>query len=177
LVDAAGLGRSISWWLRLTAVPGVGEMLHSRSIVTVNGLAKRLFEMSERIERWVLTTLHRARNDHVAHAAIVKVAREGAGLRGLKARVYELPRLGRIQAPMLVVWGGRDRVFLVDHAREVARRFSKITVEVFSGGGHWPHMEAPRGSTPWWSASWVLESTRSAQTRHGLISWRRHLSY
>ena len=143
LVAAAGLGRSISWWLRLTAVPGVGELLHSRSIVTVNGLAKRLFEMLERIERRVLTALHRARTGHMAHEAIVKVAREGAGLRGLKDRVYELPRLGRVQAPVLVVWGGRDRVFPVEHAREVARRFPKITVDVFPYAGHWPHMEAP----------------------------------
>jgi len=44
---------------------------------------------------------------------------------------------------MLVVWGGRDCIFPVDYAREVARRFPKITVEVFSDVGHWPHMEAP----------------------------------
>ena len=143
LVDSAGLGRSMAWWLRLTAIPGVGELLHIRSIVSVKGLAKRLFEAPERIERRLLSALHRARTDQVAHAAMVKVAREGAGLRGLRDGVYELPRLGDVAAPVLVVWGERDRVFPVEHARDIARRFPAVRVEVLPGVGHWPHMEAP----------------------------------
>ncbi len=143
LVDSAGLGRSIAWWLRLTAVPGIGELLHSRSIVTVKGLAKRLFEAPERMERRLLSALHRVRTQQVANEAMVQVARNGAGLRGLRDGAYELPRLGDVAAPVLVVWGERDRVFPVEHARDIARRFPSVRVEVLPGVGHWPQMEAP----------------------------------
>ncbi len=142
LVDSAGLGRSMALFLRLTALPGVGELLHHLyGAVSVRALAKRLFAAPERIEQRMLEALHRARTAQVARDALVKVARVGAGLRGLKDRAYELPYLGDVAAPVLVVWGERDRVFPVDHARDVAQRFPHIAVEIFPNAGHWPHME------------------------------------
>ena len=142
LVDAAGLGRSMAWFLRLTALPGIGEALyHIYGSVSVRSLAKRLFAAPERIERRLLERLHKARTAQAARDALVKVARVGAGLRGLKDRAYDLPYLGDVAAPVLVVWGERDRVFPVDHARELARRFPHIPVEIFPDAGHWPHME------------------------------------
>ena len=142
LVDSAGLGRSMAWFLRITALPGLGEALHSMGgMVSARSLAKRLFAAPERIERRLLERLHKARTAQAARDALVKVARVGAGLRGLKDRAYDLPYLGDVAAPVLVVWGEHDKVFSADHAREVAERYPDIPVEIFPNAGHWPHME------------------------------------
>ena len=150
LVDAAGLGRSIPWWLRLTAVPGVGELLHSRSIVTINGLAKRLFEMPERIERRVLTALHRARTDHVAHEAIVK----------WRERARDFEGSGTVSTSCPAWAGSRLRCWW---SGAVATAFSPWTTPerwhgAFPRSGSKSSLKSatgrtwrrPRGSTPWW---------------------------
>jgi hypothetical protein len=49
--------------------------------------------------------------------------------------VTALPRPGRIQAPMLVLGGERDRVFTVAEVRRTARAY-RTEAEIFPGMGH-----------------------------------------
>ena len=141
LVDSAGLGRRLSWTLRLASVPLLGEVLLNKSIITVRGLAGRMFVMPERIDHGLLRALHRARTAQVATHVMLAMARAGATLAGLKQFNYLLPRLGEVAARLLVVWGEKDKVFRADHAREVARRYPHVTVHIFPAAAHWPHME------------------------------------
>ena len=50
LVDSVGLGKEVSWALRLAAVPLVGEVLLHRAPVSVKGLGRRLFKVPQRID-------------------------------------------------------------------------------------------------------------------------------
>jgi magnesium chelatase accessory protein len=52
--------------------------------------------------------------------------------------------LERIQAPALIVHGAEDRVIHPDTARDVAGSLPNARLELMSGVGHVPHMEAPR---------------------------------
>ena len=54
-----------------------------------------------------------------------------------------LERLGDLRVPVLLVWGGRDRVVPIAHARRAAARLPHATVAVFSTCGHLPHVEDP----------------------------------
>jgi pimeloyl-ACP methyl ester carboxylesterase len=51
-------------------------------------------------------------------------------------------QLDRVNQPVLVVWGGEDRVIPVNHA-DIARDASpRATVSVLPGVGHVPQIEA-----------------------------------
>ncbi|MFQ5426088.1 MAG: alpha/beta fold hydrolase, partial [Gaiellales bacterium] len=50
-----------------------------------------------------------------------------------------VPRLGELDAPILVLWGRDDRVIPVAHAEALVGR---AQVEVLAGPGHVPHLEA-----------------------------------
>ena len=141
LVDSVGLGKEVSWALRLAAVPPVGEVLLHRALVSVKGLGRRLFKVPQRIDPGLLRALHRARTIQLASGVMLAMARSGMGVMGVKKHTYLLPRLGELKAPLLVVWGEDDKVMPVKHAWEVARRYPHTPVKVFPDTSHWPHME------------------------------------
>jgi len=51
------------------------------------------------------------------------------------------PRLPRITAPTLVVWGHRDNLVKSVYADEFARRINGARVEVLENAAHFPHVE------------------------------------
>jgi pimeloyl-ACP methyl ester carboxylesterase len=51
-------------------------------------------------------------------------------------------RLGRIQAPVLVVWGHDDRLLPVQHAQRLAHEIAGAKLEILDAG-HSPHEEEP----------------------------------
>ena len=64
------------------------------------------------------------------------------------ASVYHdtVARLGRIQAPTLVLHGGADRMAPIANARLLARRIPDATLRVVEGAGHAYLLEAPEAS-------------------------------
>ena len=55
-------------------------------------------------------------------------------------------RIGRLTAPLLVLWGESDRVFDVSGAASIVGRLPQAQAEVLPGVGHLPMMEAPDAS-------------------------------
>lgn len=51
--------------------------------------------------------------------------------------------LPSINVPTLVVWGDRDTLFPLAHARHLARVIPHVKLEVLEGVGHCPHIESP----------------------------------
>ena len=52
-------------------------------------------------------------------------------------------RLGEIACPTLIVWGERDSLLPVRHAREWAQRIPSSELRVLSEAGHLPMLERP----------------------------------
>ena len=144
LVDAAGLGREVSWFLRLASLPLLGELLERPNVQSTDGLARSISSNPAAVDATVLEELKRVRNLKGAKRAVLKAIRSCIGLRGLKADHIELSRLSRIKIPVLVVWGEEDRVLPVVHAYRIAQHVKNVRVEVFPGCGHWPQMEDAR---------------------------------
>ncbi len=57
-----------------------------------------------------------------------------------------LRRLPRVQASVLVVWGGEDTVVAPDFGRAYAAAFPRARFELIPGGGHIPTREAPEAT-------------------------------
>ena len=53
-------------------------------------------------------------------------------------------QLTEIDCPVLIVWGERDALLPVRHAREWARRLRGSELKVIKGAGHLPMLERPR---------------------------------
>jgi pyruvate dehydrogenase E2 component (dihydrolipoamide acetyltransferase) len=70
--------------------------------------------------------------------------------RGQQATVLR-DRLGELSMPVLVVWGGNDRILPVSQAQGLPQN---VTVEIFPESGHMAHMEAPKQFNQLVSAFW-----------------------
>ena len=58
-------------------------------------------------------------------------------------REVMVDRLGLLEAPTLVVWGERDRVFPQSQAREAVSRLQEGSLALIPECGHMPHVECP----------------------------------
>ena len=144
LVDSSGLGRPVAWFLRLTSVPLVGELLH---LCTGNGektLISSIFHRPRPLKPEVSRQLLDTRNRWSTRMRVVQSIRSGVGLLGTRKRLQLVERLRELEIPLLVVWGEHDRVLPVSHAYEAARELPNAVVHIMRDCGHWPHMERPQ---------------------------------
>jgi len=145
LVSSAGLGREVGFYLRLAALPLLGDYLASlgtpEAVVraTISSILSNPHEMPrELIDRWVeLTGLPGA------SAAFVKAARAGLSIFGQRRQIVLRHRLAEVRAPTLIVWGDEDPVIPVAHAYAAHRRLPCARLHVFKGCRHCPQLERP----------------------------------
>lgn len=144
LVDAAGLGREVNITLRLATLPVIGEMLEAPSERGTRRLLRRLILADPRhITPTLVAELTRVRSRPGARETVLEALRWGIDVLGVKRRVVFLQRLGEVGCPLLVVWGGRDRIFPVRQAYRAQKVAPRARVVVFPHSGHWPHYEEP----------------------------------
>jgi len=147
LVGSGGLGREVSWMLRLLALPGtellmpiifpsflrdrgndVGRMLHDRGIRSA-----RIDEM------WR------------SYGSLAESPNRQAFLRTLRSVidpggqvVSAMDRISLAAAvPTMIVWGEHDDIIPVAHAHAAHDAIAGSRLEVFDGAAHFPHAEQP----------------------------------
>ena len=147
LVGSGGLGREVSWLLRLAALP----------------LAE--YAMPLLFSRWVAdrgTAVSRTLSRRgVRSPRLAELLRSYSSLAGAENRdgfvrtmrtvidtggqtVSALDRLylaGHV--PALIVWGEQDHIIPVEHARAAHEAIEGSRLEVLADVGHFPHAEAP----------------------------------
>jgi pimeloyl-ACP methyl ester carboxylesterase len=137
LVASGGLGREVSWLLRLAAIPMVVERFGQPFMGPCTRLALRAIGTlveSEDVDR--LTSINRQKGSARAFARTV---RDVIGLRGQRRSFFEcaadLPRLPAIG----LFWGDRDPIIPVSHARTMKDSIDGVRLTVFERCGHHPH--------------------------------------
>ena len=143
LVDAGGLGRSVSWFLRIASLPLVGRILHLHTINSDRALVASIFHKPRPIDPDIARELRRARNSWHTRMAVVKAIREGFNIFGVKKEMILLDQIRELEMPLLIVWGEKDGVLPVSHALEASKKLPNATVRIMRDCGHWPHMENP----------------------------------
>lgn len=141
LVDSAGLGRQLSWFLRLSSVPFLGELLQMPNVLSAENMVKSVFYEHRPVSDAVIQELMQSRNIPEAKKATLKAIRSGMGLLGLSGRMMVLDRLRSFMKSLLIVWGREDRIIPVSHAYRAQRVLAKSTVHVIPYCGHWPQLE------------------------------------
>ena len=147
LVDAGGLGREVSWLLRLATLPAaeyVMPVLFPGFVRdwgdSVVGFVQRLGIRHPRgSEVW---RSYRSLTDAESRRAFVRTMRSviDPGGQSVSAidRLYLAARL-----PTLIVWGDQDRIIPLVHAYHAHEALPNSRLEVMKGVGHFPHAEEP----------------------------------
>ena len=143
LVGSAGLGKRVSWPLRLISIPVVGELVYKPQMIGKYALTKRIFYRPPEFLEEILPEMVRVRClPHGPHVMLQSV-RSGINLLGLRPEHQILGRLPQLQAKLLTVWGEDDLVIPPIRAEDIRRVVPDSAVHVLTECGHWPHMEKP----------------------------------
>jgi pimeloyl-ACP methyl ester carboxylesterase len=148
LVSSGGLGREISALLRAASLPGselVLPLLVNEPVLTAGRAVGRLLgRIGLRVHTDVGEVLrgHASLSDGEARAAFLHTLRTIVDRGG--QRVDASDRLYLAQAiPFLLMWGERDPIIPVEHARAAHRLVPGSRLELFPNAGHFPHLDDP----------------------------------
>jgi pimeloyl-ACP methyl ester carboxylesterase len=149
LINAGGLGPDVSPFLRAATLPGSELVLPVIAGSWVRNTASFVDGLLGKVRVKVPEGMREALvgfgslGDPATREAFVHTARSVIDIRGQRVdgrdRLYLATDL-----PLLVVWGERDAIIPVAHAREVAAAVPTARVEIFARSGHFPHLTEPQ---------------------------------
>lgn len=147
LVDAGGLGREVSWLLRLVTLPGAEYVLPAIFLAPVRDLGNSILSFLK--DRGIRSD--RATETWRAFASLTYPANRAAFVRTMRAvidpggqAVSAMDRLYLAEAmPTLIVWGDKDKIIPVSHAYQAHEALPNSRLEILPGVGHYPHVEDP----------------------------------
>jgi pimeloyl-ACP methyl ester carboxylesterase len=148
LVSSGGLGRDITALLRAASLPGSELVLPLLVNERVLGAGRLVGRVLRRVGLRVHTDLEEvlrgnaSLSDGEARAAFIHTLRTIVDPWG--QRVDASDRLYLAQAiPFLILWGERDPIIPVEHAREAHQLVPGSRLELFPNAGHFPHLDDP----------------------------------
>ncbi|PKB79909.1 MAG: hypothetical protein BZY88_11005 [SAR202 cluster bacterium Io17-Chloro-G9] len=141
LIASGGLGRDVSWGLRILSVPVLGELVYRPRFLSLLKISNRVFYRPQEIPEGSLSDLHRSRSSPESRRATIQAIRACVTLFGQKSRCRILDRLEGLEAPIMTVWGTEDRYIPVSHANMIGMALPRSLVRTIPECGHWPQME------------------------------------
>ncbi|MDE3086569.1 MAG: alpha/beta fold hydrolase [Acidobacteriota bacterium] len=147
LVDAGGLGREVSWILRLCTLPAAEYVMPLLFPSFVSGwgdavsgfLRDRGIRHARAAEMWrSYRSLTEAENRRAFVRTMRAVIDPGGQSVSARDRLYLAAHV-----PTLIVWGDRDKIIPLTHAFEAHELIPESRLEVLEGVGHFPHVEDP----------------------------------
>ncbi len=147
LVASAGLGREITYALRLPTLPGYGEAAVAWGKTPLGAFQRAwsrvplLFGHPERVPaEWITEQTEIAQLPGFTQATMAAL-RAQVDLGG--QREVLIDQLPHLQVPTLVVWGERDRVFPYSQGQKALSCLRQGALELVPDCGHLPHIERP----------------------------------
>jgi pimeloyl-ACP methyl ester carboxylesterase len=147
LVSSGGLGREVSWLLRLGTLPFAE---YAMPLVFSRWVADRGTDISRFLGR---RGLRAARLGEMwrAYSSLAGTENRSAFVRTIRTvmdtsgqTVSAMDRLYLAShVPTLIVWGAIDRIIPVAHAHAAHEAIEGSRLEILDDAGHFPHVEAP----------------------------------
>jgi pimeloyl-ACP methyl ester carboxylesterase len=147
LVASAGLGREVTYALRLPTLPGYGEATVTWGKTPLGAFQRAwsrvplLFGRPERVPaEWITEQTKIAQLPGFTEATMAAL-RAQVDMGGQREVLVDLlPHLGM---PTLIIWGKRDRVFPYAQGQKAASCLRQCALELIPNCGHLPHVEQP----------------------------------
>ena len=147
LIDSGGLGKEVSWILRMLAVPGAGLLL--------SGAAAPVFvNAGKSVRRFFQDKGIRAASMDESWAAFESLGRPGHRRAFFKTLRSVVDNTGQAvsaanrfhlagQLPVQLIWGDRDPIIPVSHGHATHEAIPGSRLAIIPGVGHYPHVENP----------------------------------
>lgn len=147
LIDSGGLGKEVSWILRMLAVPGAGLLLSGAAApVFVNaGKSVRRFFQDKGIraasmdESWAAFESLGRPGHRRAFFKTLRAVVDNTGQAVSAANRFHLAA----QLPVQLIWGDRDPIIPVSHGHATHEAIPGSRLAIIPGVGHYPHVEDP----------------------------------
>jgi len=149
LVSSGGLGRELSVLLRAAALPGSEVVLPFLASARLMGAGRAVGRGLGRLGLRVGTDIaeiargHSSLSDREARAAFVHTLRTMVDPGGQRVNARDRLYLAE-NVPFLLIWGERDSVIPVEHARATHELVEGSRLEVFPEAGHFPQLDEPQ---------------------------------
>ncbi|MDH5238361.1 MAG: alpha/beta fold hydrolase [Acidimicrobiia bacterium] len=147
LVGSGGLGREVSWLLRVLTLPGAEYLMpvlfpplfRDRGDAISRSLHRRGLHAPRLAEMWrAYASLTQAEN----RAAFVRTLRAVLDPGGQSVNATDRLYLAAAM-PTMIVWGDDDPIIPIEHAYNAHATIAHSRLEIFEGAGHFPHVEQP----------------------------------
>jgi pimeloyl-ACP methyl ester carboxylesterase len=147
LVGSGGLGREVSWLLRVLTLPGAEYLMPvffpkpvvDRATAVGRELGRRNIRSPRLAEMWrAYSSLAGASNRSAFVRTMRGVIEPGGQMVDARDRLYLAAHI-----PTLIVWGDHDGIIPVTHAYSAHEAIESSRLEILEGVGHFPHVEAP----------------------------------
>ena len=147
LVDSGGLGREVNWILRFMTLPGSEYVMPLIFPKFVRNWGDSLFRsindrgihLGRITEMWsAYGSLAEADNRQAFARTIRSVIEPGGQTVSAMDRLYLASSM-----PTLIIWGDRDDIIPVSHARTAHDAIPGSRLAIIEGVGHFPQIEAP----------------------------------
>jgi pimeloyl-ACP methyl ester carboxylesterase len=144
LVDAGGLGREVGIALRLAAFPVLGRWFTPAvlrmAVPVALSVSPAAFGHMEPEEVRIFLRMSRipgtSRAFQRSLEAVIDVSGQHQQTMTRAREIESLP-------PLALFWGERDPIIPVKHGRALVEASSGVTLTVYPGCGHHPHLDAP----------------------------------
>ena len=141
MVASGWLSRQVSWFIRLVALPVVGELVYLPWLHYHVGLSTRVFYEPPPLADELLAEMRRVRGLPGSGRALLRSVRSSIGCLGRTPQRRMVERLKDSPVPLLTVWGSEDPVIPSCQAETMRRELPHSEVCVIPRCGHWPQME------------------------------------
>ncbi len=141
LVAAGGLGREVSFALRLAAIPHVVEKMGQPFMRMGTHLG--LGSLGATYTREEIGELGWMNSQPGSARALARTVRDVIGFGGQRRHFLERANEVAELPPMHLFWGNRDPVIPMKHAASILDHVEGVALTTFDGCGHFPHREKP----------------------------------
>ncbi|MGH9920403.1 MAG: alpha/beta fold hydrolase, partial [Nitrososphaerales archaeon] len=147
LVDAGGLGREVSWILRLSSLPAAEYVMP----VLFPAFARDWGDAVVRFLRGLGIRNAGAEEMWRSYKSLTEAENRQAFVRTMRAVIdpggQSVSAMDRLylaaHMPTLIVWGAQDRIIPLVHAYRAHAAIPNSRLAVMEGVGHFPHAEEP----------------------------------
>jgi pimeloyl-ACP methyl ester carboxylesterase len=149
LVDSGGLGREVNFLLRSATLPLSEVVLPLLASTRILGAGRSVSRFLGRLGIRAGTDVaelakgHASLADAEARAAFVHTLRTIVDPGGQRVNANDRLYLAQ-NIPFMLVWGERDSIIPVEHARTAHELVPSSRLEVFEDAGHFPHVDDPQ---------------------------------
>jgi pimeloyl-ACP methyl ester carboxylesterase len=148
LVSSGGLGRRVHGFLRAATLPGselVIPLLAGRQVLSAGRAVGRALGWAglklgnDAVE---MARGHASLGEPESRAAFVHTLRASIDVTGQRVQGTDRLYLAE-ELPLLIVWGGRDRIIPPEHGQRAHELVPASRFELFESAGHFPHLDEP----------------------------------